>query len=56
MENSNADFDYEFTLRNKSVLKGKFIKEYPYKGKTYLYIKSENGKKYLINPKNAKKL
>lgn len=49
--------NYQFTLRNKSVLKGELIKEYPYKnGITYLYILGENGKKYLINPKNATKL
>ena len=47
---------YEFKLRNKSVLKGEFLKHYPYKGVTYLYLKAESGKKYLINPKNATKL
>ena len=46
---------YEFTLRNKTQLKGILIKEYTYKnGKVYLYILAENNKKYLINPKKAK--
>ena len=47
---------FEFTLRNKQTLQGKFIKEYLYKGTVYFQIKSESGKKYLINPKNAKQL
>lgn len=47
---------FEFTLRNKQTLKGKFVKEYPYKGVIYLQLQSESGKKYLINPKNAKQL
>lgn len=50
------DAMFEFTLRNKQTLKGKFVKEYPYKGVTYLQLQSESGKKYLINPKNAKQL
>lgn len=45
---------YSFSLRNKKVLEGEFIRDYPYKnGITYLYIKSDSGKKYLVNPNNA---
>lgn len=50
------DTVFEFTLRNKKTLKGKFVKEYIYKGITYLQLQSETGKKHLINPKNAKQL
>lgn len=47
---------FEFTLRNKQVLQGKLVKEYPYKGITYLQIQDARGKKHLINPKNAKQI
>jgi len=50
------DTMFQFTLRNKQTLKGKFVKEYSYKGIIYLKLQSESGKKYLINPKNAKQL
>jgi hypothetical protein len=53
----NLKIKYKFTLRSKVELEGVLIKEYPYKnGKTYLYIKANNGKKYLINPNKAIKL
>jgi len=51
-----ADSTMEFSLRNKQVLTGKFVKEYAHKGITYYLIQVESGKKYLINPKKAKQI
>lgn len=51
------DINYEVKLKNGTKLNAVFIRDYPYKnGITYLYVKAENGRKYLINPKNAVKL
>lgn len=48
---------YRFTLRNKTEMTGELIRLYPYKnGITYLYLKNESGKKFLINPSKATKL
>lgn len=47
---------FEFVLRNKEIKRGILIKEYLYRGVTYLKIKSDCGKNYLINPKKAKQI
>lgn len=51
-----VDSTMEFSLRNKQVLTGKFVKEYIHKGVTYYQIQVESGKKYLINPNKTKQL
>lgn len=55
METPNNKQMYKFTLKNKTELIGEFVKFYPYKnGIIYLILIDEKGKKYQINPKNAK--
>ena len=52
----SVDSTMEFSLRNKQVLQGKFVKEYIHKGIMYYQIQVESGRKYLINPKKAKQI
>lgn len=53
----DSDINYAIKLKNGTKLNSVFIRDYPYKnGITYLYVKAENGKKYLINPKKAEKI
>ena len=47
---------YKFTLRNKKELTGQLVKNYDYKGISYLILKDENGKRYQININKAIKI
>jgi non-homologous end joining protein Ku len=47
---------YKFTLKNKTELTALFVKNYEYKGVSYVILKDENGKRYQINTNKAVKI